>query len=338
MLVFGLISFLLFQLPGIENVTDEEVEKIAQGVVHGKYTLLDIFGPDGLGMVSAEYTVAESFVTLEDIDKEIKRKFDDEKTVQIDIPKMLDEIHDLIPMQPPLEPSEYSIALANMMSKSTEVLFSFAQYKGKLPVENLGENIRLGDSEARMASLDLFEDVQSVAEYYFKELTSKGFLPRMQLLYANTLGITFRDTDGFMRGLTLVGFGDQTVVFASVSDARKVYESFLGVNRDAEMKAWEGWAEPRAEQNPIVIRNSDAHMKQTTRTIVVRASSSDEVMNFYTENLIQMGWSMPDVVKREGGGLMSRFEKGLRRCVVSVTPSEDVALFRSVAYCQQAME
>ena len=79
-------------------------------------------------------------------------------------------------------------------------------------------------------------------------------------------------------------------------------------------------------------------MKQTTRSIVVRASSSDEVVNFYTKNLLRSGWSMPKIVQREGKSRVIRVEKNLRHCVISVEPLEDVGLFRSMAYCQEMLE
>ena len=157
--------------------------------------------------------------TLEEVYFENLRREYDERSIQVDVSKFLDELKEAMPMQPPENQEEYNVLIAKIMTKSCEELFDFARYKGVLPQENLGEDIRLGNSEARLASLELSEDIQSVANYYANELFSKGILVRMNKLYANTLGMVFREEDGFTRSLTLVGVNDrQTIVFAAISD------------------------------------------------------------------------------------------------------------------------
>lgn len=316
MLMDSLILLSMIQLPDVDMASEEL-----------KYNF-----EEGIHEASQAEEAQGKPLTLEDLDAENKRHLQEAISTQLDLEKTLDSIYDYIPGQPPKELTAYNVALAEVMTQKTDKLFAFAQYKGALPIENLGEDIRLGNSEARMATLEVSDKIQTVAEYYTKELFSRGVLPRLRKLYENTLGITFREPDGFMRSLTLVGFDDQTVVFAAVTDARKVYEGVLGQGAQAE-NMWNDWKEPIPEEAPRVFFHSDSKTKYASRTILVRDSSIENVVQFYRRELNTLGWTMMGEPLKQNSERTLMFSKESKTCSLAVKKQDD-AFCEVLTTCQ----
>ena len=314
MLLDFFILFLLVQTPDVNAAFDDDFP--------------DYISDDA----SVRVNEKDGNPTLEEITSENRRRLDEAVSVPLDLEKALDDIYEYIPGQPPKELTAYNVSLAEVMTQKTDKLFSFAQYKGALPIENLGEDIRLGNSEARMATLEVSDKIQTVAEYYTKELFSRGVLPRLRKLYENTLGITFREPDGFMRSLTLVGFDDQTVVFAAVTDARKVYEGVLGQGTQTE-KMWDDWKEPIPEEAPRVFFHSDSNTKYASRTILVRDSTVEGVVQFYRRELNALGWTVMGEPLKQNSEWTLVFSKESKTCSLAVKKQDDV-FCEVLATCQ----
>ena len=242
---------------------------------------------------------------------------------------------ELLGPHPPENKQDYAVAVANVMTKPAEELFAFAQYQGKVPIENLGKDIKLGASEARMATLNLVADIETVAKYYAQELASKNIVPMVNQLKANSIYFAYRAEDGFMRTITLVEIGRQTVVFAAVTDARKVYESFLGLDGRRSPAPWDDWREPEHEGTPIVFRQSEGGTIQTTRKITVKGESLDGVMRHYNRELALSGWKMTQGRSQRDESLSATFEKDARRCSVTITPGAQEGFYESLSLCQE---
>ncbi len=304
----------------------------------GFILLMMLQTPGDLSPASADAS-AEGDLTLEDVvaDAFIENA---KMTEHVDLNEFVEEVSELIGPQPPANKEEYVVALSNVMTKPVEELFSFATYEGRLPVENLGNDIRLGSSEARMATLEIAADINSVSKYYLGEFLSKGVQPKVHQLYANSLYFSYREPDGFMRTLTLVGFGGSTVVFAAVSDAQKVYKSMMGFDAQQKQKdnqIWNDWREPKLEGDPIVMQSSSDGTRQSSRRVTVKGESERDVMNFYTRELALSGWKMLSEPSKSENGLVAMFEKGLtRRCSVVIGQvGDEVGSFDVLTLCQE---
>lgn len=302
MLTQGLMLFLMLQTPGTPP-------------------------PEAKGATSEEY------LTLDEIIAEDENS----GTTPFDemILKYANKAPEILGPQPPENKDDYAVAIANIMTMPPEKLFAFAQYQGQVPIENLGKDIKLGASEARMATLNLVADLETVAKYYAQELAAKNIVPMVNQLKANSIYFAWRPEDGFMRTMTLVEIGRQTVVFAAVTDARKVYESFLGLDGRRSSKPWDDWQEPEHEGTPIVFQQSEGATVQTTRKITVKGDSLDEVMRYYNRELALSGWKMTQGGSRQDESLSATFEKGSRRCSVTITPGAQEGVFESLSLCQE---
>ena len=291
------------------------------------FILLMMLQTPGDMSLSAMDASAEENWTLEDImgsDGEHSSTPFDEMIL-----KYANKPPELLGPHPPENKQDYAVALADVMTKPAEELFAFAQYQGKMPIENLGKDIKLGASEARMATLNLVADLETV------ELASKNIVPMVNQLKANSIYFAYRAEDGFMRTITLVEIGRQTVVFAAVTDARKVYESFLGLDGRRSPAPWDDWREPEHEGNPIVFRQSEGSTIQTTRKITVKGESLDGVMRHYNRELALSGWKMTQGRSQRDESLSATFEKDARRCSVTITPGAQEGFFESLSLCQE---
>jgi hypothetical protein len=320
----------------IQNLNDMMKEG-ASMFLCGLLTIMMLQTPDAQAVQIAQATGgdASGYLTLDELIDETESF--ERITYDVDLAEASKQLSELV-LQPPQDKEEYAVAVAHMMTMPVAELFSFAQYKGTLPVENLGKNIKLGASEVRMASLDIAADIQTVSTYYLQEFYSKGILPKVHMLYANSLYFSYREADGFMRTITLVGFGDQTVAFAAVSDARKVYESVLGITEQSPSKLWDDWREPKHEGAPIVIHNSEAGVVQASRKITVGGKTAEEVMSYYTRELALSGWTMSDKPKKIQESILMMFEKGNRRCSVTIVEGAVGGSFESLTLCQESVQ
>lgn len=275
----------------------------------------------------------EEYLTLD----EIIAEDEDSATTPFDemILKYAEKGPELLGPQPPEDKEAYAVAIANIMTMPAKELFAFAQYQGQEPIENLGKDIKLGASEARMATLNIVADLETVAKYYIQEFQAKNIAPMINQLKANSIYFAYREEDGFMRTITLVEIGKQTIVFAAVSDARKVYESFLGLDGRRSPKPWDDWREPEHEGTPIVLQQSEGATTQTTRKITVKADSLDGVMRYYNRELALSGWKMTQGRSQHDESLSAIFEKGGRRCLLMITPGSSEGVFESLALCQE---
>lgn len=275
----------------------------------------------------------EEYLTLDEIIAEDENS----GTTPFDemILKYANKAPEILGPQPPENKDDYAVAIANIMTMPPEKLFAFAQYQGQVPIENLGKDIKLGASEARMATLNLVADLETVAKYYFQEFQSKDIAPMVNQLKANSIYFSFREPDGFMRTITLVEIGKQTIVLAAVSDARKVYESFLGMDGRRSPKPWDDWQEPDHEGTPIVLQQSEGATVQTTRKITVKGDSLDGVMRYYNRELALSGWKITQGGSRQDESLSTTFEKEGRRCSVTIIPGDREGVFESLALCQE---
>lgn len=300
----------------------------------GLLTLMILQAPDVQVILDGEGDSTE-YLTLEKLVEE--RESSNSEMMTIDLSEASQQLSELV-LQPPEDKEEYAVAVAYIMTMPTAELFAFAQYQGAIPVENLGKNVKLGASEARMATLDIHADIQTVSTYYLKEFYSKDIIPQVHQLYANSLYFSYRESDGFMRTITLVGFGDQTVVFAAVSNARKVYESVLGINGSISSKMWDDWREPQHEGSPMVMQHSEAGSFQSSRKITIGGKSMEEIINYYTRELALSGWTLTEKPKKFQEGLLSMFEKGNRRCSVTIIESAEEGRFESMVLCQESFQ
>lgn len=239
---------------------------------------------------------------------------------------------ELLGPQPPENKEDYAVAIANIMTMPAKELFAFAQYQGELPKENLGKDIKLGESEARLALLEIVDDMESVSKYYLRELQMQNISPMINQLKSNSIYFAFRGSDGFMRTITLVEIGKQTIVFAAVSDAEKVYESFTNPNKSS--KFIDNWREPPVENASQTLQQAEGEIIQQTRHVTVLGKDIDEVVKYYVRELTLVGWRLEGSISRYKEGRSLVFQNDNSTCRLSIMPATRLGRFESLTICQ----
>ena len=239
---------------------------------------------------------------------------------------------ELLGPQPPENKEDYAVAIANIMTMPAKELFAFAQYQGQVPKENLGKNIRLGDSEARIALLEITNDIGTVSKYYFRELQLQNIIPMVNQLKSNSIYFAFRGSDGFMRTITLVEIGRQTIVFAAVSDAEKVYESFTVPSKSSRFV--DNWREPPVEYYSQNLQQAEGETIQQTRRVTVAGRDIDEVVKYYVRELTMAGWHLEGNISKHEKGQSLVFQNDKSTCRISIMPAMRLGQFESLTICQ----
>lgn len=189
-------------------------------------------------------------------------------------------------VRPPTDPLQYEAAVDRIRSTPGNELFAFAAYEGVIPSENMGEQNRVGTAMLRMASLSLPVPPEKVFENYRVWLNQR----RLPIITGNpgpnTAHLTFRDpSDGFMRSVTVLGQGENTLIVAAVGDPKKMLEQAPLPTSPAD------WPLPPTLGRPVDFESLEGERRQRTRFASVGCRDAGDLLSFFETHLPEQGWA-----------------------------------------------
>ena len=218
--------------------------------------------------------------------------------------------------RPPEDPAAYAAALDRLRALGAEELFAYARYKGRTPLENIGENVQVGAAFTRAATMVVNDSPARLLALYRQALSGR---PALQVgrLGPEAGFLAFREADGFMRTLTLVSMGESTLVLASVTDPERVAPKGLSVlsSFPADVPL------PPLVSDPVDLHSEQGDFAQHTRQATTAESSADAVVAFFLRKMPEAGWA-PDPGRQQTTGVlrMMVFSKGERSCTATIAP------------------
>lgn len=219
--------------------------------------------------------------------------------------------------RPPTDEAAYAAAIEALRARPTAELFAFASYEGRLPEENLGQQVQMGGAFTRMASMMIKEAPTRLLALFRERLAERR--PQVGRLGERAAYLAFREADGFLRTLTFVTAGERTLLIASVTDPERVAPKGMsiptGFPTDLPLPEYAG--------QPVDLRSEEGDFVQYSRQGVTVESSPDSLVAQLIKRMSEAGWAEDTTRKQTIAQVRTmNFTKGERTCGVTIVPQK----------------